>query len=72
MSSTATTKRLLTVGEAAAYLRSGVSTLNKLRSSGGGPTFVKMQSSIRYLESDLERYVQQRRQQSTAGKRRAA
>jgi hypothetical protein len=59
-------RQLLTVNEAAKYLRSGVSTLNKLRSSGGGPTFVKMHGRVIYCQDDLDRYVTTHRRKSTA------
>jgi hypothetical protein len=51
------TTRLLTVKEAAGYLRCGVSTLNKLRVSGGGPRYVKMLGRVTYAEADLERHI---------------
>jgi excisionase family DNA binding protein len=57
---------LLTVTEAAEYLRSGVSTLNKLRVYGGGPPFVKINSSVRYRRVDLDRFIEKRLQKSTA------
>jgi excisionase family DNA binding protein len=64
--------RLLTVKEAAAYLRCGVSTLNKLRVSGGGPIFVKMHGRVVYTEADLDRYIAQHRRRSTAENRKQA
>jgi excisionase family DNA binding protein len=60
--------RLLNVAEAAAYLGLGESTLNKLRSSGGGPEFIKMGASVRYSERDLEKYIAANRVKSTAGR----
>jgi excisionase family DNA binding protein len=59
---------LLTVKEAAAYLRCGVSTLNKLRVTGGGPMYVKMLGRVLYKIDDLDRYIAQHRRRSTAGK----
>jgi helix-turn-helix protein len=58
---------LLTVKESAAYLRCGVSTLNKLRVTGGGPPYVKMHGRVHYKIDDLDRYIAQHRIRSTAG-----
>jgi excisionase family DNA binding protein len=60
------TTHLLTVREAAAYLRCGVSTLNKLRVTGGGPMYVKMLGRVLYKLDDLDRYIMQHRIRSTA------
>jgi predicted DNA-binding transcriptional regulator AlpA len=65
------TSRLLNVNEAAEYLRCGVSTLNKLRVSGGGPTYVKAHGRVVYLESDLDKYIAQHRIRSTAEEKAA-
>jgi excisionase family DNA binding protein len=64
--------QLLNVKEAAAYLGCGVSTLNKLRVSGGGPVFVKMHGRVMYKQDDLDRYVEKHRRRSTAEEGRAA
>jgi excisionase family DNA binding protein len=61
-----TPRRLLTVKEAAAYLRVGVSTLNKLRVAGGGPHYVKMCGRVTYSDNDLDRYIAQHRRKSTS------
>jgi hypothetical protein len=66
------TARLLNVREAAAYLRCGVSTLNKLRVSGGGPVYVKAHGRVVYTEADLDRYITQHRRRSTAESRKKA
>ncbi len=58
--------RVLNVSEAAEYLRCGVSTLNKLRVSGGGPVFVKMGARVTYTQDDLDRYIAKCRRKSTA------
>jgi predicted DNA-binding transcriptional regulator AlpA len=52
--------------EAAQYLNLGVSTLNKLRLVGAGPAYIKMGARVGYLEADLDRYIAQCRQKSTA------
>jgi excisionase family DNA binding protein len=66
------TIKLLNVEEAAEFLKLGVSTLNKLRVHGGGPTYFKLGSRVLYSETDLERYLAQRRQTSTAQNKSAA
>jgi excisionase family DNA binding protein len=66
------TSNLLTVQEAAKYLRCGVSTLNKLRVSGGGPMYVKMHGRVTYKRDDLDRYIAQHRVHSTAQSRAKA
>ena len=50
---------LLTVTEAAQYLRCSASYLNKLRVTGGGPTFVKMGARVLYTRADLDRFINQ-------------
>jgi excisionase family DNA binding protein len=57
---------LLSVREAAAYLGVGFSTLNKLRVTGGGPAFIKIQSRVLYSRSDLDKFIAQHRRKSTA------
>jgi predicted DNA-binding transcriptional regulator AlpA len=49
--------RLLTVREAADFLRLSTSWLAKARMRGDGPPFVKLGGSIRYLESTLVRWM---------------
>jgi hypothetical protein len=58
--------RLLTVKETAEYLRCGVSTLNKLRVSGGGPMYVKMHGRVFYKLDTLDRYIARHELRSTA------
>ncbi len=60
------TKRLHTVKEAAAYLRCGVSTLNKLRVSGGGPRYTKLSARVLYDMSDLDQWVDDNKRGSTS------
>lgn len=62
----AMTTRLLTVKEAAQYLRCGISTLNKLRVSGGGPVYVKMHGRVFYKLDTLDRYIARHEMRSTA------
>jgi excisionase family DNA binding protein len=72
MTSTAINSHLKTVKEAASYLRCGVSTLNKLRVSGGGPMYVKMHGRVLYKIDDLDRYIAQHRSRSTAEEKHKA
>lgn len=51
------TKRLLTVREAAEYVSLSRHTLNGLRVSGGGPSFIKLGSAVRYDLSDLDKWI---------------
>lgn len=52
------THGLMKTGEAAAYLGLSESLLNKLRLTGGGPTFVRLAGrSIRYRRADLDAWV---------------
>ena len=56
---------LLNVTEAADYLRCGVSTLNKLRVTGGGPVFVKINARVTYRRIDLDRFIAERANKTT-------
>jgi predicted DNA-binding transcriptional regulator AlpA len=60
------TARLLNVSEAAEILDLGVSTLNKMRSAGGGPDYIKMGAAVRYEIEALDRYKAKHRIKSTA------
>jgi predicted DNA-binding transcriptional regulator AlpA len=52
--------------EAANYLRRSQSFLNKLRCSGGGPSFVRIGRRIGYLQQDLDEWLLARRRRSTS------
>lgn len=55
------TRTLLTPREAALYLGLSESTLARLRSSGSnreGPVFSRLGGSIRYLQRDLDAWVE--------------
>jgi excisionase family DNA binding protein len=58
--------QLLNQGEAAKLLRLSTRTLERLRLTGGGPCYVKCGRSVRYRESDLESWIQQRVVDSTS------
>ncbi len=48
---------MLTVHEAADYLRLSKRTLERLRVSGLGPKFVKCGRVVRYRQSDIEAWI---------------
>jgi predicted DNA-binding transcriptional regulator AlpA len=47
----------LTSKEAAAYVKSSTSTLAKKRLFGGGPRYLKIGQSVRYLKADLDAWM---------------
>jgi excisionase family DNA binding protein len=59
---------MLTVLDAAAYLRLSRRTLERLRVSGLGPKFVKCGRSVRYRQSDLEEWIAARVVRGTSEK----
>ncbi|HZG10154.1 MAG TPA: helix-turn-helix domain-containing protein [Allosphingosinicella sp.] len=56
---------------AAACLGMAVSTLEKLRVTGGGPRYVKAGRAVRYRIVDLEAYLAERVVESTSQARAA-
>lgn len=57
---------LLTVDEAAAYLRLSIDTLGRMRVRGGGPAFLKLgPKRVLYDQADLNRWLATRRRFST-------
>ncbi|MEH3037870.1 MAG: helix-turn-helix domain-containing protein [Sphingomonas adhaesiva] len=58
--------------DAARILGLGVSTLQKYRVSGAGPTFMKLGRAVRYDVRDLEEWKAARRVRSTSEVRTAA
>jgi predicted DNA-binding transcriptional regulator AlpA len=61
-----TRTRMLTTGDAAAYLGLSVSCLNKMRISGGGPVFLKLSRAVRYRQEDLDAWTASRRYSATS------
>ncbi|HTE77073.1 MAG TPA: helix-turn-helix domain-containing protein [Xanthobacteraceae bacterium] len=57
---------LLTVKEAAAYLRLSKSTLDKMRLSGTGAEYAKLGRRVVYTVTDLESWVAGRKRRHTA------
>jgi predicted DNA-binding transcriptional regulator AlpA len=59
-------QELLRTSGAAAITGLSVSTLNKLRCSGGGPAFLKLGRAVRYKSVDLKDWLDSRRVMSTS------
>jgi predicted DNA-binding transcriptional regulator AlpA len=59
-------QELLRTSGAAAISGLSVSTLNKLRCSGGGPAFLKLGRAVRYKPVDLKDWLDSRRVTSTS------
>jgi hypothetical protein len=55
----------LSVRQAAEYIPLAVGTLNKLRVTGEGPTFIKLGAKVLYDTVDLDAWVNARKRQST-------
>lgn len=62
----APTRKLAPVQDAADYLGVSVSYLNKLRCVGGGPTFIRIGSAVRYDLADLDAWIDARKFRNTA------
>jgi excisionase family DNA binding protein len=56
----------LTPRETAAYLRTSINTLAKLRVYGGGPSFARWGRAIRYRREDLDAFMAARLVRSTS------
>ena len=59
-------RRKLPTPEAAAYLSLGKSTLDKMRLTGGGPSYFKVGARIVYDVSDLDAWLARHRRTSTS------
>jgi excisionase family DNA binding protein len=58
---------MLTVHEAAGYLRLSVRTLERLRCSGLGPKFIRAgRRTVRYRQSDIDEWLKGRVVRSTS------
>jgi excisionase family DNA binding protein len=57
---------MLTQSEAAQMLRVSVRTLERLRVSGDGPTYIKTGRLVRYRQSDLDKWISDRERHSTS------
>ena len=56
----------LTTPQAAAFVGLGVSSLEKLRVTGGGPAFLKIGRRVVYDALDLERWLAKHKRSSTS------
>lgn len=59
-------RKRLDTPQAADYLGLGKSTLDKLRVSGGGPTYIKIGKRVVYDPADLDAWFAQHRRSSTS------
>jgi excisionase family DNA binding protein len=57
---------MLTQSEAAQMLRVSVRTLERLRVSGSGPTYIKTGRLVRYRQSDLDKWITDSERRSTS------
>lgn len=58
--------KLLTTKQAANILGLSPNTLNQWRNLKRGPKFHKLEKSVRYLESDLLEYIQEKTREGTS------
>lgn len=58
--------KLLCTRQVAEILSVSPAFLNKLRSKGGGPVFVRVGRAVRYRQCDLETWVSRNRRANTA------
>jgi predicted DNA-binding transcriptional regulator AlpA len=58
--------RRVPVNVAAHYTGVGTSTLNRLRSTGGGPRFLKICRRVTYDTNDLDEWLASKRQYRTS------
>ena len=65
-----TSVRALTEHEVAARLGLKVSTLRAWRTYGEGPAFVRFGRAVRYLDSDIARYIEMSRAETPARQHR--
>lgn len=58
--------KLLNTKQAAEMLGLSPNTLNQWRNQKRGPRFHKLESSVKYLESDLLEYIEQKAREGTS------
>lgn len=56
----------LNVHQAAAYIPCGVSTLNNLRVTGGGPAYSKPAGRVLYDTNDLDAWIEASKRRTTS------
>lgn len=59
-------EKLIDDGELAAVLNIPVRTLRNFRYRGGGPKFVKIGASVRYLMSDVDAWLNANKKETTS------
>lgn len=59
-------RQMLRTQGAAEYLSLSVSTLNKLRLTGGGPEYIKLGKVVVYDLADLDNWLLSKRRRSTS------
>jgi len=57
---------LMNEQQAAIFLGMSISWMQRTRWEGGGPPFVKMNHAVRYRQTDLEKWIEDRLQNSTS------
>lgn len=57
---------ILMTREAAIYVRLSKPTLERYRTSGGGPKFAKLGAAVRYRKADLDAWLESRLVGSTS------
>ena len=57
---------LLNEQQTAIFLGMSISWVQRTRWEGGGPPYVKINHAVRYRQSDLEQWVENRLQNSTS------
>lgn len=59
---------LMTTEDVAKLTGFSAGLFNKMRTEGGGPCFLKIGASVRYLEEDVMEWLKSRRRSSTSAK----
>lgn len=57
---------IMNVQEAAHYVRLSAPTLNRFRTTGGGPRYAKLGGAVRYRKADLDAWLTSRLVGSTS------
>ena len=57
---------ILMTDEAAIYVRLSKPTLERYRTQGGGPKFLKLGTAVRYRKPDLDEWLESRLVRSTS------
>ena len=60
------TRQMLRTEGAASYVGLSISTMNKLRLTGGGPQYCKLSRTVVYHPEDLDAWLNANRRRSTS------